>query len=119
MDTLKLGKKGEEIAEDYLKEQGYLIIARNWKPKKWGEIDLIALESDTLVFIEVKTLSSDKFIKPYERVDFHKLKVLKRAGKIFRKAHQNLPEAMRIDVVSVELDYSGKTKNIELFVGVE
>lgn len=118
MDALALGKHGERIAEDYLKEKGYKIVARNWRPKHWGEIDLVTTDGDTLVFVEVKTLRSDRFIKPFQKVDFHKLRLLKRSGEQFKLLHPNLPDAMRIDVVSIELDGKSRCKKVEVFVGV-
>ena len=48
------GKQGENIAEQYLKELGYKIIERNWKYSRIGEIDIIAQDKDTVVFVEVK-----------------------------------------------------------------
>lgn len=55
MTSKQLGNAGEERAAEWLTEQGYRIIARNWR-KQTGEIDIIAQKDDTIVFIEVKTL---------------------------------------------------------------
>jgi putative endonuclease len=62
-----LGKWGEQIAADYLLENGYTIVARNWK-STYGEVDLIALNQDTLTFVEVKTRSGRNFGWPEEAV---------------------------------------------------
>ena len=112
-----LGRKGESLAAEYLQKKGYKIIERNWKPQKWGEIDLIAIDHDTLVFVEVKARSVDPQLKPYEAVTDHKIQTLKRAGFIYSQEHPQLPKALRIDVVSVEFDERQKPK-IEYFKDV-
>lgn len=112
-----LGKKGESIAAGFLSKKGYKIIERNWRPQKWGEIDLIAIDCDTLVFVEVKARSADPQLKPYEAVTEHKIQTLKRAGQAYFMDHPELPKPLRIDVVSVEFKENGKVE-IELFKDV-
>jgi len=52
--TQKTGAEGEALAAGYLEKEGWTVLSRNWRTRR-GEIDIIALEADTLVFIEVKT----------------------------------------------------------------
>ena len=59
----EIGKKGETVAVRYLKKQGYRIIEQNYRSKA-GEIDIIAREKQSLVFVEVKTRSSRSFGSP-------------------------------------------------------
>jgi len=71
----ELGAKGEHLAENHLKEEGYTILCRNYRYQK-AEIDIIALKEGILTIIEVKTRSSD-FIKPItEAIDKRKIKLL-------------------------------------------
>lgn len=114
-DRQKIGRRGEEIAEEYLTSLGYQVIERNWKPKKWGEIDLIALEKDSLVFVEVKARRRDPLVKPQETVESHKIAALKRTGQLYSLEHPDLPSALRLDVVGIELDERGQPVSIELF----
>ena len=65
--NLYLGKTGEEAAVSFLKDNGYKILARNYKTKI-GEIDIVAKDKDTFAFIEVKTRHSDRFGEPFESV---------------------------------------------------
>ena len=114
--SLDLGLKGERLAENYLRHLGYKIIARNWRPKRWGEIDLIAIEEETLVFIEVKTRSSKDYGEPQEFVDPHKINTLIRSAWYFKLENPDTPEAMRIDVAAITLDsYSNNNHKIQLF----
>ena len=104
---------GEKIASDYLRKQGFKIIERNFR-KGYGEIDIIAIDKDTLVFIEVKTRKSNKFGTPLEQISFYKIKALEKTALFYAKLHPELPQALRIDAVSVVLDSFGNVVNIEL-----
>ena len=108
---------GEEIAAKYLRNKGYKIIERNFR-KGYGEIDLIAIDNDTLVFIEVKTRTSKRFGTPLEQISYHKLKSLERTAIFYKKLHPTLPDALRIDAVSVELDSFGNVIMIELIKNI-
>lgn len=96
-----LGKRGENIAAEYLQKHGYKIIDRNFRIRG-GEIDIIAIEKNTLVIVEVKTRTSHKFGLPEESVTVHKLKFLERAAEFYRSSAKNLPLAERIDVITVD-----------------
>ncbi len=102
MNKTAFGKYGEDLACDYIKKSGYKIIERNFRIRG-GEIDIIALDKKTLVYVEVKTRSSHQFGLPEESVTYHKLKFLERASKFYRLQRKNLPELERIDVVSIDL----------------
>ncbi|MBU1110201.1 YraN family protein [Patescibacteria group bacterium] len=78
-----LGQLGENLAAKYLEKQGYKILACNYSPKRWGEIDIIAIDDDTLVFIEVKTRIGEQMLEAFESIDKHKLQVLKRTAQLF------------------------------------
>jgi len=100
------GKYGENLAIEYLKRHGYKIIDRNFRIRG-GEIDIIALEKSTLVFIEVKTRTSLRFGYPQEAVTKSKIYFLERAAKFYRNAnsHKNFPILERIDVVAIDLTW--------------
>lgn len=94
------GTAGERAAEKYLKQQGFRIIARQFNTR-WGEIDLIAYDSDTVVFVEVKTRSTDANGSPLERVDQTKREHSTKAALAFLKRYRLLGRRSRFDVVSV------------------
>jgi len=108
----KTAKEGEDKACRYLQNQGYKIIERNFR-KGYGEIDIIAVDKEYLVFIEVKTRTSNKFGDPLESITPWKLKSLIKTAYFYRKLNSNLPDGLRIDAVSVKLSYDNNVESIE------
>ncbi len=102
-----LGVIGEELARQFLSFEGYKILLKNYECAL-GEIDLIAKESGALVFIEVKTRSSDAFGDPVEAVTFTKRRQIVKAAKFYLKRYgiHNVP--CRFDVVSVVIPKNGE-----------
>jgi putative endonuclease len=107
------GELGEKIAAEYLKKQGFKIIDRNFRIRG-GEIDIIALDGETLVFIEVKTRRSSEFGTPLEAITPWKLRALIKTAQFYKIKHPSLPESMRIDAVAVVLDNQNNAVSIEL-----
>jgi putative endonuclease len=101
MSTRDVGLAAEDRAAQFLTSQGYRVIERNFR-SKFGEIDLIAQDGETLVFVEVKARSSNLFGNPEDAVDHHKLEHIRKAGEYYVSLHANLPILHRIDVVSIE-----------------
>lgn len=110
---ITLGKKGEEVAVKFLQKQGYKILEQNFK-KRYGEIDIVALDKKTLVFVEVKTRFSEEYGPPEEAVTPWKLRQIAKTGQFYKMLHPELPDLLRIDVVAVDLDYKGELENIRL-----
>ncbi len=96
------GLKGEDLASEFLTQNGYDIIEKNFH-SRFGEIDLIAIKNNTLVFIEVKTRKSDKFGSPAEAVTPGKLKKITKTAEYYSLLNPNLPKKMLIEVVSIDL----------------
>jgi len=97
------GKKGEDLASYFLQNLGYKIIERNFQ-KKHGDIDIVALDGKTLVFIEVKTRKTQSFGLPVEAITARKIKSLIHSAYLYKALHPKTPESMRIDVITI--DYS-------------
>lgn len=114
-----LGRKGEEVAAEYLKKKGYSVIERNYRSSQWGEIDLITVKDDTLVFVEVKTRTSEEYGSPVEAVTEHKIRKLVRACRYYVMTHPDAPEALRLDVVAISMNpITEAVVNLEHFVSV-
>jgi putative endonuclease len=95
-----LGTYGELVAADFLSNQGYEIIERNWRCRQ-GEIDIVARERNSWVFVEVKTRSSASSDLGLEAVDELKIQKLRRAISQWCQDRQVASINLRIDVVSV------------------
>src|SRR5688572_24918000 len=108
----QLGRLGEELATQFLIKSGFRIIARNFKAR-YGEIDIIAVQNDTLVFVEVKTRTSFLFGYPEEAITPRKLKEVIRTGQLYVSLHNNLPSQLRIDVLAIVLTDAGKVESIK------
>lgn len=109
---LDAGNRGEDIASSYLIDKGFKIIGRNFRIRG-GEIDIIAIIDNVLVFVEVKTRTSTKFGTGFEAITHWKLKALIKSAEFYKMSHRNLPEQMRIDAVSILLGYDDRLESIE------
>ena len=95
------GFRGERIAEEYLLDQNYLILHRNWRTAH-KEVDLIAIDNNMLVFIEIKTRNGTTFGFPEESVSEAKQNHLRHAAEAFLEVSPQYTTA-RFDVISIVL----------------
>ena len=100
----QLGEEGEKIAIQYLKSKGYIIHHTNWRMSHL-EIDIIAENNEELVFVEVKTRSSNQFGEPEDAVDFQKEKDLIRLADVYLENLQ-LEVLSRFDIIAIILNDS-------------
>lgn len=101
--TNKVGRLAEDFAVRFLSERGYKIIDRNFR-SRFGEIDIIALKDDYLVFIEVKARWSLKFGKPEEAVNAGKIWKITKTAEYYSLMHPNLSKKLKIEVVALEIE---------------
>ena len=95
----ELGAQGETMAVQFLMAKNYQIVAINWRWQK-AEVDIIAQINDTLVFVEVKTRSSDTFVKPEEAVHEKKQLLLIEAAEAYCETN-NIEMELRFDVITI------------------
>ena len=95
-----LGRRGERAAERFLKKLGYQIVDRGVRFRR-GELDLVAVDDRTVVFVEVKTRHSHDKGAPADAVDAEKQRQLTRAALLYLKRHGLLEYRARFDVVTV------------------
>jgi putative endonuclease len=103
--NLELGNRGEALAEDCLVENGYQILERNWRFSR-AEVDIIAKDGEVLVFVEVKTRSSDIFGKPEESVSPKKEALIKDAAAVYMEQINHQWE-IRFDIISILIKGDG------------
>jgi len=95
-----VGAYGERVAARYLRDQGLVVLDRNWRCPE-GELDLILRDGDDVVFCEVKTRRGDAFGPPAAAITHQKVRRLRRLARIWLEQAGIHPDAMRFDVVEV------------------
>lgn len=102
-----LGRWGEKVAAHFLEAKGYVIVERNWRTGR-GELDLVAQDGSTLVFVEVKTRRGQEYGTPEESITPRKQEKLLELVQNYLTNHQLGEAEWRVDVVAIELDKGGK-----------
>ena len=98
-----LGAFGESLATEYLTEYGYRVLERNFSCRT-GEIDIIAMQEDAVVFIEVKTRSSEKYGLPSEAVSITKQGRMVKTALYYLQKNRLLDYMCRFDVIEIIVD---------------
>jgi putative endonuclease len=107
-----LGQRGEDAAARYLKRKGYHLLARG-HDSPLGELDLIAVDGRTIVFVEVKTRASTDAGHPVEAIDSRKERRMTQAALAYLKAQGLLKYAARFDVVAITWPEKSRRPRIE------
>lgn len=100
--TTPLGQQGEELACQYLSRQGYRVIVKNYRTRQ-GEIDIIAEEHGTLVFVEVKTRRGHQCGHPFEAVTPAKCRQISKAALQYLAETEREGQPARFDVVAISV----------------
>lgn len=103
------GQQGEQLAAAYLERQGYRIQHRNFRCRQ-GEIDLVAWDGATLVFVEVKTKSHGAYGVPQAMVDRRKQATITQVAMAYIQRHRIRDTAVRFDVVAITLPATDKAE---------
>ncbi|MCF7689115.1 MAG: YraN family protein [Cephaloticoccus sp.] len=104
------GVRGEKLAARHLRRQaGYRIVATNWRSPRdrRDELDLVALDGETLVFVEVKTRAGHALVQGYHAVDERKKRVVERAARVYLRGLDQPPRTVRFDIVEVAMPAAG------------
>lgn len=96
-----LGRQGEQEAEQFLRAQGYAIVAKNYR-SPLGEIDLVAIDRTTIVFVEVRTHTGSAFGDPLESVTLRKQRQIAKNALYYLSRHRLHERAARFDVIGIQ-----------------
>lgn len=99
---IDIGKRGELLAVDFLKRNGYKILENNFRCR-YGEIDIIAMEGKGIAFVEVKTKTNDAFGPPKTAVDLRKQRQLSKAALAYLTQNKLTNHPARFDVVGISI----------------
>ena len=113
----KIGNIGEKIAAEFLLERGYRLIDQQYTTR-YGELDLVMDDSGSVVFVEVKTRTTDTFGLPENSITTEKLEKIQKAGLLWLQAHPERNDFWRIDVIAVILDHQNSVKDVQHFINV-
>lgn len=113
MNKREFGNKGEDLACEYLTKNGYEIIERNVHFSKLCEIDIIAKQKDTLIFIEVKTRKNNDFGSPLEAVTKTKYNNIKTGVFSYLQATPVKHKNFRIDIIGITLQPKLKIEHLK------
>lgn len=116
--TKTLGAFGEAWAVGHLTRLGYRILERNVR-SRWGELDIIAVDGDVLVFVEVKCRRSRRFGTPEASITRSRFQRLSRAVDQYLQDRLVQPAAYRVDVVAIEVGPSGRVTRTDVLKGVQ
>jgi putative endonuclease len=111
-ETATTGRLGESLALEFLVGKRYAIVEKNYR-KQYGEVDIIAWDGATLVFVEVKTRHSTIFGTPFEAVDARKQRQISRIAQEYLQTHQLGESSARFDVIAVLLDRGNRPAVID------
>ncbi|HEY2103247.1 MAG TPA: YraN family protein [Chthoniobacterales bacterium] len=109
-EHLQIGARGEKLACVFLKHNGYKILYRNFRARRGGEVDVICRDEDTLVFVEVKTRTSEDFGRPFEAVNVAKQRLISRGALAWLQLLDNPDILFRFDVVEIILSRDGQPR---------
>lgn len=107
-----LGTRGEELAQRFLREKGYLILETNYRCP-WGEIDIVAHDGNELVFVEVRTRRSTRYGTPEESLTAAKARHLVAAAEEYLQQRGDNSLGWRIDLISVRLRQDYRVERVD------
>lgn len=102
-NTRDIGSMAEDIAADYLEQQGWEILHRNWAYKQLGELDIVALDGEYVVFVEVRYRTSTRFGLPESTLLPAKINRLRRTALMWLTVHRRTDAPCRFDVIGMDL----------------
>jgi putative endonuclease len=103
MNKASIGRRGEDEAARFLESRGYKVLDRNYRCR-YGEIDIVARDGKTVVFVEVKTRGSDRFGTPADSVDARKQKKILLTSQFYIESNRLFDSDLRFDVVGIEMN---------------
>jgi putative endonuclease len=109
-EHLRRGALGEKLARRFLRRKGYKILYQNFRGRSGGEIDIVARDDDTLVFVEVKTRGREDFGRPVTAVDWQKQRRISRGGLAWLRLLDDPDILFRFDVVEVIIAHDAKPR---------
>jgi putative endonuclease len=109
------GRRAEDLAADRLAQAGLRIVARNWRRPE-GELDIVADDRGTCVFVEVRSRTGEQQGHPLESITPHKRARVIRAARLYLEAEAPTASGFRFDVVAVTFDPEGRLEPVVVYL---
>jgi len=116
MDSISVGKSGENIAQEYLEKKGYNVIDRNYRTK-YGEIDLIVKKDGILIFVEVRSKTGEQFGTPEDTINRIKVRKIQRNA-IAYAARKKWQGQYKIDAICIILNQDNSVKRLDHYENI-
>ncbi len=110
---MAVGRHGEDVAAAYLRSIGMRILDRNWRSNV-GELDIVALDADTVVAVEVKTRTGDRYGGPLDAVPGRKLARIRKLTGQWLACHDCEAARIRVDVIGIVRPHGGPASLLHL-----
>ncbi len=95
------GQRGEDLAANYLTQRGFVIMERNYRCR-WGEIDIICRQGGYLIFVEVRSKTTDRYGTPEESINRAKISRIRKTAMEYLTSHpERKPVKMRFDLIAI------------------
>jgi len=107
-NRITLGNDGEQLAAQYLLHKGYTILEKNFRTR-CGEIDIVAKDGNTMIFVEVKTRTSESHGSPFHSITPRKMKQISKVALEYLSKHDLFENDARFDVIAILQLKSGST----------
>ena len=111
-DNKKTGDRGEDIASQFLEDNGFRIVHRNFRYSTFGEIDIIAKKDGVLVFVEVKTYKTEEFGEPLLLVNHRKQEKIRKLAQIYMLQKKIEDTDCRFDVIGIKSSKTGADNSV-------
>src|SRR5262245_42711301 len=108
---IRLGQSGERLAADYLSQRGHRVVETNVRRHE-GEIDLVTVHENTLVFVEVKLRRANRFGEAVEAISVVKQRRMAVLAAAYAAEHPELPSQLRVDLVAIDVRRDGTLESI-------
>lgn len=108
-----IGTLGETLAEKYIKNQGYIILEKNFRCKI-GEIDIIGKDKEHIAFVEVKSRYNDDYGRPAEAVNYYKQRKLYKTAEFYIMKNKLFNFSFRFDVIEIFLKLQSNRYELRL-----
>ena len=115
-ENVRRGRRGEQLATRFLKQNGFRILDRNWCSGRY-ELDIVAEKQGCVVFVEVRGRTLNSLQSGFDSVGYKKKRSIQRASCAYRRSHRGI-KSYRFDIISIDWNDKGKMQALNHYENV-